>query len=305
MMGTMDATETAVSSNSPRTPDLVTVAIPVRNGATVIAEQLRALAAQDYAEPWELVVVDNGSTDDTVAVVEASRESLPALRIVPEPRPGIGPARNRALAEAAGDLLVICDADDVVQPGWLKAIVAAATTHDLVGGRCRAELISSPLVVAWRGELPADRLPRAIDAHPFAPGGNCAVWVDVARAIGGWDETFVAGADDVDFSWRLARAGHRVGFAPDAVIAYRYRERLGPLVRQFFRYGVTEVPLQLRHQDWGLKSYRLRDLAAVWIVLLRRVRELRRQPARGVWLRDASHHVGRLVGSVRYRHLLP
>lgn len=293
------------SAEVARTPNLVTVAIPVRNGADVIAEQLQALAAQDYAGDWELLIIDNGSTDATVAVVESARSDFPALRVVSEPRPGIGPARNRALAEARGDLLAICDADDVVQQGWLRAMVASAASHALVGGRCRAELISSPMVVSWRGELPADRLPRAIDAQPFAPGGNCAVWVDVARAVGGWDEDFVAGADDVDFSWRIARAGRSIGFAPDAVLAYRYRDGLRALVRQFFRYGITEVPLHRRHLDWGLKRYTLRDLAAVWVDLLRRLGDVRRQPDRGIWLRDASYHVGRLVGSVRHRHLFP
>jgi glycosyltransferase involved in cell wall biosynthesis len=294
------------ASGDAGTPRLVTVAIPVRNGAAVIGEQLGALAAQDYAGQWELLVVDNGSTDGTAAVVEGFREKLPALRIVDEPRPGIGPARNRALRDAAGDVLLICDADDIVQPGWLAALARASASYPMVGGRCRAGLVSDPLAVAWRGELPADRLPIALDTHPFVPGGNCAVRVDAARAIGGWDESFTGGADDVDFSWRLAQAGYALGFAPDAVLAYRYRAGLPALVRQFYRYGVTEVPLHRRHQQWGLPRYRLRDLAARWIALARMApRQLRRQPARGEWLREASYRLGRLVGSVRHRHLLP
>jgi glycosyltransferase involved in cell wall biosynthesis len=287
-------------------PAPVTVAIPVRNGARVIGEQLAALAAQDYPEPWELVVVDNGSTDATRDVVEAYREQLPTVRIVSEPRPGIGPARNRALHEAAGDVLLICDADDVVQPGWLAAMVRASASYSMVGGRCVAALISDPMAVAWRGELPADRLPVALDTHPFVPGGNCAVHVGAARAIGGWDESFAGGADDVDFSWRLAQAGYSLGFAPGAVLAYRYRSGLRALVRQFYRYGVTEVPLHRRHQDWGLPRYRPRDLAARWVALARQApRQLRRQPDRGVWLREASYRAGRLAGSIRQRHLLP
>jgi glycosyltransferase involved in cell wall biosynthesis len=287
-------------------PALVTVAIPVLNGARVIGEQLAALAAQDYPARWELVVIDNGSTDATRDVVESFRDRFAALRIVTEPRPGIGPARNRALHEAAGGILLICDADDVVQPGWLTAMVRACASYSMVGGRCVAALISDPMAVAWRSELPADRLPVALDSHPFVPGGNCAVQVAAARAIGGWDETFAGGADDVDFSWRLVQAGHTLGFAPDAVLAYRYRAGLRALIRQFYRYGVTEVPLHRRHQDWGLPRYRLRDLAARWIALVRAApRQLRRQPERGVWLREASYRAGRLAGSIRYRHLLP
>ena len=290
------------------TPALVTVAIPVRNGATVIAPQLAALAGQEYDHPWELLVIDNGSTDGTAEVVAGFASSLPSLRVVREDRAGIGPARNRALSEARGDLLAICDADDVVQPGWLAAIVKGLEEHDAVGGFADMTLANPPQLLAWRGTLPADQLPLAIGAWPFAPGCNMAVRTEVARALGGWDETYVAGSDDVDFSWRLVRAGYRLGFAPDAVVAYRVREGLRGMMRQFWHYGRTESLLYRRHREHGLPTYSIRQLLRFWRwlapsiirgVLSGDVTE------RGIALRKLAYHGGRFVGSLQQRVVFP
>ena len=289
-------------------PHLVTVAIPVRNGASVIAEQLQALSEQSCPVAWELLVIDNGSTDGTDAVVQGFASKLPDLRVVREDRVGIGPARNRALAEARGDLLAICDADDVVQPGWLAALVAAITSYDAVGGYADMTIANPPQVLAWRGTLPADQLPVAIGAWPFAPGGNIIIRVDVARALGGWDETFVGGSDDVDFSWRLVRAGYRLGFAPDAVISYRVRAGLRGLMRQFWQYGRTESLLYSRHREHGLPTYSVWALVRLWRGLAPSiVRGLlsRDLTARGVALRKLAYHAGRFAGSVKTRVVFP
>ncbi|MYR59535.1 glycosyltransferase, partial [Streptomyces sp. SID625] len=78
------------------------------------------LGRQTYQGPWEVVVVDNGSVDGTPEVARAARAVLPALRIVDaRDRAGESYARNRGIAEARGDLVAFCDADDVAAEGWL------------------------------------------------------------------------------------------------------------------------------------------------------------------------------------------
>lgn len=290
------------------TPSLVTVAIPVRNGAAVIGEQLAALAAQAHDGPWELVVVDNGSSDGTADVVLSHAGALPSVRVVREDRVGIGPARNRALAEARGDVLAICDADDVVQAGWLSALVRGLEDHDAVGGYADMTLANPEQVLAWRGGLPPDQLPVAIGAWPFAPGGNMAVRTDVARALGGWDETYVGGSDDVDFSWRLVRAGYRLGFAPDAVIAYRVRAGLRGLMRQFWQYGLTESLLYSRHREHGLPTYSVRALLRLWRGLAPSIVKgllVGDVTQRGIALRKLAYHGGRFAGSLKHRVVFP
>src|SRR5205085_6844888 len=114
---------------------LVSVIVPVRNGERHVGDQMAALAAQDYDGPWEVVVVDNGSTDRTAEVVARWRDRLPSLTVVDASnRRGLNHARNAGRAAARGDFLAFCDADDVATPGWVSALAEAAAQADLVSG---------------------------------------------------------------------------------------------------------------------------------------------------------------------------
>jgi glycosyltransferase involved in cell wall biosynthesis len=285
-----------------KTPRLVSVVIPSLNTRATIGEQLDALAAQTYAGAWEVVVLDNGSTDGSDAYALTWADRLPGLRVVRVAQRGISNVRNAARVATEGDLLAFCDADDVVVPGWLAALIDAAGTYDVVGGPLDDTTLNPPSVVRWRGAIPRDALMVPLGFRPFAPGGNCAVWADVVDALGGWDTGYVAGSDDVDFCWRAAEAGYSVGFAPGAVIAYRYRHDRRALYRQFFRYGRTEALLQRR---FAVPRNSLLDVLRVWRRLLRRAPALRRNDDdRVVLLREYAYHAGRLWGSVRQRTLL-
>ncbi len=287
----------------PNRPRLVSVCIPSLNTRPTIGEQLDALAAQAYDGDWEVVVLDNGSTDGSDAYALEWRSRLPELRVVRVPQRGISNVRNAARAATRGDLLAFCDADDVVVPGWVAALARAAETYDVVGGRLDDRALNPPQVVRWRGAIPQDALMVPLGFRPFAPGGNCAIWADVVDALGGWDTGYVAGSDDVDFSWRATDFGYTVGFAADAAIAYRYRPDATGLYRQFFRYGRTEARLQRR---FPAPRHSGGDLLGVWRRLLRRAPALRRcDDDRVVLLREYAYHAGRLWGSLRERTLLP
>ena len=119
-------------------PALVSVVMPVRNAEPFLAEQLAALSQQTYPGRWELVAVDNGCTDRSIEVVEKWRPQLPEVRVVDASgRKSPNYARNGGAAAARGDLLAYCDADDVVDRGWLGALVEAA--REAIGGGVAAE----------------------------------------------------------------------------------------------------------------------------------------------------------------------
>jgi glycosyltransferase involved in cell wall biosynthesis len=250
-----------------------------------------------------VVLLDNGSTDGSDALALEWAGRLPAIRVHRVAERGISHVRNAARAAARGDLLAFCDADDVVVPGWLSALVEAAATYDLVGGRLDDRALNSDDVVAWRGAMPLDAPLVPLGHLPLAPGGNCAVWTEVVDALGGWDTGYVAGSDDVDFSWRAAGLGYSIGWSKDAVIAYRYRADSRSLYRQYFRYGRTEARLVRRFD--AVRRSTPRDVARVWNGLLRRLPPLRRNGNdRVILLRELAYHAGRLYGSARERTLL-
>jgi GT2 family glycosyltransferase len=295
------------------------VVIPAYNAAATLAEQLEALAAQDYKDDWEVVVVDNGSTDGTIDLIRRYRPRFKALTVVDYgARRGHAAPRNAGAAAARGELLAFCDADDVVAPGWLQAIADAARHYDLVGGWLDASPLNDDATRSWHQPWPRDRLRSWL--LPCAVSANLAIWADVLRDLGGWSTNYEAGGADTELSWRAQIAGYRLGFAPDAVVYYRYRSGLRQTARQSYRIGVnSERVLRdfafLRNGDrHGDNNSALDQAADGWSPLTRGLGRAawlvtrlpylvgsRRQ--RGRWVSVAAGYLGRLSGAARYRVL--
>lgn len=214
---------------------VVSVLVCVRNGASTLGRQLGALARQDLGAPWEIVLVDNGSTDGTRALAASWTDRLPWLRVVDEPVAGLNRARNRAVAAARADRFVCCDADDEVDHAWLRAMLEGLERFDVVGGALVARPDRAPR--ARRLEVPqTDALPTLLD-HPFAVGASLGFHRRVYDTVGGFDADFETGADDVEFCMSAVHAGCTIGFVPDARTRYALKDTPSALVRQRFHYG--------------------------------------------------------------------
>lgn len=210
----------------------VSVVVPARNAATTLGLQLRALAAQRGAPAFEVLVVDDASTDGTADVAGRHERMLPRLRVVRQQRRGgANAARNRGVDAATGALVLLCDADDRVASGWVAAMVAGLTSAPLVGGRM-VERRPPP----WRGALTPGRLPTALEALPYAIGGNLGFRRGVWESVGGFDETFRIGATEVELCWRAQLQGFALAYQPDAVVHYRAKRGLAAL-QQAWRWG--------------------------------------------------------------------
>jgi glycosyltransferase involved in cell wall biosynthesis len=280
---------------------MISVVIPVRNGADTLGEQLRALDAQTYRGEWEIVVADNGSTDRTVAVATTWNHPGVELRVIDaSQRPGSSWARNRGAEDARGDFLMFCDADDAVVPGWLDAVAVAARDYDAVTGPQDASEINAPEIIDWRTPR-ARRLPVA-DFLPYAPSCNLGVWADVYKRSGGFDERYPQ-AHDVEWSWRAQLAGFTLGFATDAVVHYRYRDTVRGVARQAYLSGLDSARLYHDYRSRGMRRRRLGSSLRVWAWLVVRLPYLTVHERRGIWVRRAGEAWGRLRGSARFRVL--
>jgi glycosyltransferase involved in cell wall biosynthesis len=296
------------------------VVVPAYNAASTLAEQLEALAAQRYDGGWELVIVDNGSTDGTADLARRYRQRFKAFTLVDGgSRRGHSAPRNAGAIAAQGELLAYCDADDVVAPGWLQAMAGAARHYDLIGGWLDVRPLNDDATRSWHQPWPRDRLRSWL--LPCAVSANLAIWADVLRDLGGWSSMYEAGAEDTELSWRAQLAGYRLGFAPDAVVYYRYRSGLWETARQAYAIGVNcEQILRdftvLRDGSYhGDHSARVDQPAdgegsvlaraverAAWLVTrLPYLVGSRRH--RGQWISVAAEYLGRLNGAARYRLL--
>jgi GT2 family glycosyltransferase len=287
-------------------PELLSVVIPVLNAADLIETQLDALAQQDYKGDWEVLVVDNGSTDDTVEVAKAYADRLPSLRIIDaSSRRGVSHARNCGARSADGELILICDADDRVRSSWVRRMAETSRSYDLIGGYLDTRSLNDVETRSWRNPFSPSSLPTGMLDHlPFAVGANVGVTRECFEAIGGWREEYVCGGDDIDFSWRAQQAGFRLGMAPGAVIDYRYRAGLRALYRQFVGYGLADPLMYVNHRANGMPPSDPKVALRAWMRLVARsplVLTTRRR--RGLWIRNFAFRWGRLRGSIRHRCL--
>jgi cellulose synthase/poly-beta-1,6-N-acetylglucosamine synthase-like glycosyltransferase len=230
---------------------------------------------------------------------------LPRLRVIDaSERPGPSVARNAGVRAATGDLVLFCDADDVAEPGWVRAMVGALETAPLVGGRLEAEALNDPRLLAWRSPPAQTHLPRAEGYLPFAMGSNMAVRADVLRKLGGFDEGLDRSGEEPDLCWRAQLAGETLVFAPDAVVHYRLRQGLRPLLHQHRHWGLGSVDLYCRFRDRGMP--RSSTVAALrhWLrLLLGAPVRLSSRSGRGVWASRVAYRWGRVRASVEHRTL--
>ncbi|MGK4579533.1 glycosyltransferase [Kitasatospora sp. HPMI-4] len=283
-------------------PELVSVVIPARDAALVLPGQLEALSRQEYPGAWEVVVADNGSADGTADAAREWRPELPELRVVDAfARKGINHARNVGAAAARGDFLVFCDADDAATPGWLRAMAQASRTADLVGGYPEYFAVHNRQACSWRRPQPRDRLPEMMGYLPYAVGATLGVRTEVLRALGGFNEGYAGGGDDVEFCWRAQLASYALVFAPDAVMRYRVREQLWQAARQAYGYGRADPRLMRDFRAHGLPPASTRSALRAWYRIARRLPEAISPERSGSWWHGAAWRAGRLVGSVRHR----
>ena len=284
-------------------PD-VSVVVPCFAVGSELSDQIRALAAQQFPGRFEVVLSDNGGNDDlrSRAAALSSSTALDIRMVDATDVRGVSHARNIGLRASRAPLVAICDADDEVSPQWLASLVEAAADHALVGGAIDTVRLNSEVTRAWRPGPAQDALPRKLDHLPYAMGCNLVVHRERALAIGGWREDYVAGGDDVDFAWRMQKAGASPGFAPAAVVHYRYRDDLRATAKQMYAYARCDALLLRDYRADGARPKRLRDTIRELHWLVGRARDLRGPTGpRGRWLCRAAAVVGRAAGSIKHR----
>jgi len=291
----------------------VSVVIPVLNGETVLPRCLESLRALDYPrDRLEIIVADNGSTDRTVEVARRF-----GVAVIVQPKRGAAAARNAAIAAAHSDWIATTDADCVVHPLWLKHLVAVGRREKCaaVGGRviacCRDAVVrdfcAREGVLDQQAAVAGRLLP-----FPFVITANGLFRRDALAAVGGFDEDFAAAAaEDVDLGWRLGERGLTLAYAPDAWVSHRQRERAVDIHAQFYRYGLSEVRLYLKHRHRFDERERSKHLwirpllyrhfwAATWHWATAR-RFASRRFWRLVVFKELGHMAGKMEGARRWR----
>ncbi|HEV2791658.1 MAG TPA: glycosyltransferase family 2 protein [Solirubrobacterales bacterium] len=238
------------------------VYIPNFNGAAQLGRTLRGLGEQ--TRPVDVVLVDNGSSDDSV---ELARRELPEVAVLEMGgNLGFGPAINRAVAERPADPVILLNNDAEPEPRFVEALLdglgeGVETVAGVLVQERAPELIDSAGVVADAtlmgfDHLHGEPLGAAMGApDPLGPTGGAALYRRAAlEAVGGFDERIFLYYEDLDLALRIAAAGGRCRLAPEARALHAYSASLGAASARKYawtgwsrgymlrRYGVARNP---------------------------------------------------------------
>lgn len=225
---------------------LVSVVVCAFNEERTLDACLRSLRELAYPR-FEVIVVDDGSTDATAAI--SDRYTSDHVRVIHQPNLGLSAARNRGIAEARGEVVAFTDADCVVDPAWLDYLVTKLEEGFVaVGGPnlSPAEDRLVPSVVAAAPGIPTHVL-LDDDVAEHVPGCNMAFRKSALEEIGGFAERYRVAGDDVDVCWKLQDAGHLIGFSPAAVVWHHRRDHVSAYLAQQRGYGRAEALLSRDH----------------------------------------------------------
>ena len=244
---------------------LVSVIVPCYNYAGYVDETLRSVLSQDYPN-FELIVVDDGSTDNSVQVIEralaANQDGLAQrVEFIRQENAGVSAALNTGLAEARGDFIATFDADDIMPPGRLSVQMAYLREHPEVG--CLGGVAER---IDEQGELlPRKHKQRSVRRYDFSQalaaalvvGGGYAVYRRDAMDLAGLYDSKIK-IQDFQMTLKVAKAGFFVDILPDTVTLYRKHE--GSLSKNYkaeYRYGLDVIAPYAEHPQFESAKARL------------------------------------------------
>ena len=285
----------------------VTLVVPVYNGAATLRACLDSLLALDYPrESLEILVVDNASTDDTAQILSSYGS---ALRVVHEPKRGRPAACNCGFREASYETIAITDADCVLDRHWLRYLVAPLQEPEvgLTGGKILS--IHSDRPIELFGEQIHDNQASIEGRFPCVIGMSWACRRSVYQELQGFDEEFLR-VQDSDFSFRIASAGYKLVYVPEAILYHQNEETYWGLYHEGYKHGHWSVLWCRKHSEalhrslrgrFSLASYKSLGQSLVRSLTARQEHE--RTQARCSSFFNLGKKVGKITGSVRFRYL--
>jgi len=247
----------------------ISVVIPAYNAAHTIDRCLAALSNQTLSRSqYEILVVDDGSSDETRARVETHT----GVRLLTQAHAGPAAARNLGARHALGDILLFTDADCAPAKDWIERMVAPFDDAEVAGDKGtyvtqQREIVARFAQLEYEGKYDSMAEYEYIDfVDTYAAGYRRELFL----ANGGFDPIFEnASVEDQEFSFRLARQGHKMVFVPDAKVCHlAHPSKLSTYWHRKFRIGYWKVLVTRRYPDKAWHDSHTPQILKAQIVLV-------------------------------------
>ncbi len=228
----------------------VTVVIPTYNRKESLIDCVNSLIDQTYPkEAYEIIVVDDGSTDGTDELFEKNFSTImhPGLKYLHQTNKGSYAARNTGVKNASGDVICFTDDDCIVEKNWIESIVSGFSDHSIggVGGKV---LTHKPETLAQQ----YCELYNPIDVGElkkiFFPTANVAYLHRVLQEVGGFDN-FFRESGDVDIGLRLRLKGYSLKYMPSAIVYHKHRRSIYNLIKSSYIYAIGYAELNKKYPN--------------------------------------------------------
>jgi glycosyltransferase involved in cell wall biosynthesis len=245
----------------------VSVVIPAYNAERTIGEAVvHGLSQTKGSIEVELIVVDDGSTDDTAAIAESA-----GATVIRQQNAGPAAARNRGWQSARGTFICFTDSDCIPREGWLENLLDGFTDSN-IGAVAGSYEIANPSswLARWVHQEILERHRRMPHFIRAFGSYNVAIPSHVLRATGGFDPVYRrASGEDNDLSYRIIKKGWRIAFRPQAKVAHYHPEKLWQYLIEQYGHGFWRAKMYKDHPDMtGGDDYtRLRDRVEPILVL--------------------------------------
>jgi glycosyltransferase involved in cell wall biosynthesis len=248
-------------------PNSVSIIVPTFNGANRIGHTIDALLGQEPSRNPEILVVDDGSTDDTASVV--GRYS--AVRLITQANAGPAAARNLGAAAASGNIILFTDDDCVPRVDWLEAMLAPFADPEVVGVKGAYRTVQKPLVARFVQIEYEDRYRRMAElaAIDFIDTYSAAFLRDRFLKLNGYDISFpVACAEDIELSYRMSARGWKMKFAPQAIVYHSHPDSFSRYLRKKYKFAFWRVLAVRKNPSKAVRDSHTPQLMKFQLLLL-------------------------------------
>lgn len=246
---------------------VISVIVPAYNAEATLGDCLAALQAQSLnCDRYEVIVVDDGSTDRTAEVARRY-----GVRLIRQSNAGPAAARNRGAQAARGEILLFTDADCEPASDWIERMLAPFRAPEVSGAKGVYRTRQRELVARFMQLEYEDKYVRMSrqDHIDFVDTYSAAYRRDVFLANGGFDPLFpTASVEDQEFSFRLARKGYRLVFVPRAIVYHRHDTTPGEYWRRKFGIGYWKALLLRWHPERAVRDSHTPQVLKVQIGLV-------------------------------------